>query len=219
MAQIRMKKKMVSERQKRMLGFISDFIEEHHYPPTVRDIQFGCEISSTSVVDYNLRILQREGHLRREADVSRGIELIGDTATPSDNLVSIPILGSIAAGEPLNIPPSTSWKHEAIDTVELPFFLTKGKTDVFAVKVKGESMIDALVADGDLVIMEPAQKATNGDMVAAFINDNEEVTLKHFHMSNGTVTLQPANSTMQPIKVAAENVSVRGRVIGVIRTV
>ena len=228
MAEVHMRRKNLSDRQKRILAFISDFIEEHRYPPTVRDIQFGCEVSSTSVVDYNLRILQREGHLRRTPEVSRSIELLGESASQGDNIVtmpkrddivSVPILSSIAAGEPLHVPPSSAWKEEAMDTVDLPTFLTGGKTNVFGVKVKGESMIDALVGDGDLVIMEPTEQANEGDMVAAFLTDREEVTLKHFHMSNGIVTLRPANSTMQPIEVPAENVSVRGRVVGVVRTV
>ena len=215
----RTRSKKLSDRQKRILAFIADFIEKHHYPPTVRDIQYGCEVSSTSVVDYNLRILQREGHLKRTAEVSRSIELIGDSAPKREALIAVPILSSIAAGEPLHVPPSSSWNEEALDTVEVPAFMTGGKTEVFGLRVKGESMIDALVADGDLVIMEPADNVNNGDMVAAFLKDKEEVTLKHFQMSNGTVTLHPANSTMQPIQVPAENVSVRGRVVGVIRTV
>ena len=215
----RTRSKKLSDRQKRILKFIADFIDEHHYPPTVRDIQNGCEVSSTSVVDYNLRILQREGHLKRTAEVSRSIELIGESAPRRDNLIPVPILSSIAAGDPLHIPPSSAWQQEALDTVEVPAFMTNGKTEVFGLRVKGESMIDALVADGDLVIMEPADNVNNGDMVAAFLKDREEVTLKHFQMSDGTVTLHPANSTMQPIRVPAENVSVRGRVVGVIRTV
>ncbi len=215
----RVRSKKLSDRQKRMLAFIADFIDEHHYPPTVRDIQHGCEVSSTSVVDYNLRILQREGHLKRTAEVSRSIELLGKSAPKRDNLIAVPVLSSIAAGEPLHIPPSSAWRQEALDTVEVPAFMTGGKTDVFGLRVKGESMIDALVADGDLVIMEPADNVNDGDMVAAFLEDREEVTLKHFQMSNGTVTLHPANSTMEPIEVPAENVSVRGRVVGVIRTV
>ena len=217
MQMIVFQKKKRSERQVQMLKFINGFIEEHHYPPTVRDIQFGCNISSTSVVDYNLRILHRDGLLRREAEVSRGIEVINQKK-PED-VIEVPILGRIAAGEPLHIPPSTSWRDEAVDSVNLPPFLTQGKEDVFAVKVKGESMIDALVGDGDLVIMEPTQEAREGDMVAASLSDRDEVTLKHFHLANGTVTLQPANSSMQPIKVPAEKVTVKGRVIGVVRTV
>jgi repressor LexA len=211
-------KRKLSERQKRILGVIRAFMDDHQFPPTVRDIQTACEISSTSVVDYNLRILQREGYIRREAEVSRGIELL-DGSAPSRNLISVPVLGNIAAGEPLHVPPTDSWSTDAIDSVELPTFITGGRADVFAVRVKGDSMIDALVADGDLVIMEPVDDLQNGDMVAAWLEDKGEVTLKHFHMSNGKVTLQPANVALQPITVPAENVSVRGRVVGVVRTV
>ena len=215
-----MKRKKLSDKQERILQFIRDFQEEQPFPPTVRDIQAGCGISSTSVVDYNLRILQREGYIRREAEVSRGIELLDGASQGSRrSVVRVPVLGNIAAGEPLHIPPSDSWHTPEVDTVDLPTFLTKGKSEVFAVRVKGESMIDALVADGDLVLMEPVDQPQNGDMVAAFLQDREEVTLKHFHMENGTVTLQPANSQMEPITVPAENVVVRGRVIGVVRTV
>ena len=202
-----------------MLVFIRHFMDDHQYPPTVRDIQAGCEISSTSVVDYNLRILQREGYLRREAEVSRGIELLAGAPRSRYGVVNVPMVGSIAAGEPLPTPPSGSWHTEEVDNIDLPSFLTQGKPDVFAVRVKGESMIDALVADGDLVLLEPVDQPQQGDMVAAWLIDREEVTLKHFHMENGIVTLQPANSSMKPIKVRAENVAVQGRVVGVVRTV
>ena len=94
----------------------------------------------------------------------------------------------------------------------------QGRQEVFAVRVKGESMIDALVADGDLVVMEPVSQPQSGDMVAAWLTDREEVTLKHFHMENGMVTLQPANAAMKPITVPAEKVAVQGRVVGVVRT-
>ncbi len=211
-------KKKLSHRQEGILEFIREFLEDHQYPPTVRDIQNGCEISSTSVVDYNLRILQREGYLRRFPDVSRGIELVGASRHFNADVVEVPVLGSIAAGDPLHVPSPDTWHTEAQENVELPSYMTKGNPDVFGVRVKGESMIDALVADGDLVLMEPTTEPRNGDMVAAFLNDREEVTLKHFHMSNGTVTLQPANTTMDPIQVPAENVAVRGRVVGVVRT-
>ena len=215
-----MKKKM-SAKQEAILGFIQSFLEDHQFPPTVRDIQAGCEISSTSVVDYNLRILQREGYLRRFAEVSRGIELLGDyqPAGSRKNFVSVPVLGSIAAGEPLNIPSSDTWHTVEEDSIELPTFLTKGKADVFAVRVKGESMIDALIGHGDLVLMEPVEHPETGDMVAAWLSDRQEVTLKHFYMENGTVRLQPANTTMEPITVPADQVKVQGRVVGVIRSI
>lgn len=213
-------KKKLSTKQQLILEFIRDFLEEHQFPPTVRDIQAGCEISSTSVVDYNLRILQREGYLRRFAEVSRGIELLGDyqPASARRNVVSVPLFGSIAAGQPLNIPSSDTWRTEEVDRIDLPTYITQGKEDVFAVKVKGDSMIDALIGDGDLVVMEPIENPKTGDMVAAWLTDKEEVTLKHFYMENGMVRLQPANSTMDPITVPADKVSVQGRVVGVVRS-
>jgi len=209
-------KKKLSVKQEAILEFIAEFLDDNHYPPTVRDIQYGCDISSTSVVDYNLRILQREGFIKRQSDVSRGIELIGHTAK-SENLTLVPVYGSIAAGAPLHIPGAGTDRAEADENLDLPSFLTAGNPDAFAVRVKGESMIDALVADGDLVIMVPATNARNGEMVAAEIRDREEVTLKHFFMRNGEVTLEPANSQMQPQVYPAKDVAVRGRVVGVVR--
>ena len=205
----------LSVKQKRILEFISEFMIENPFPPTIRDIARNCDISSTSVVDYNLRKLEREGYISRTADVSRGIRLIKNPDKPIEieQVIKVPIVGNIAAGEPLNIETQTSYS----DDIDVPSFLVNDKSNVFAAKVKGESMIDALVADGDLVIMEPTDNPNNGDMVAAFLEDNNEVTLKHFYLQNGIVTLKPANPTMTPITVAAEKVAVRGKVVGVIR--
>lgn len=212
-------KKKLSTKQEAIVEFIKGFLEDHHFPPTVRDIQAGCEISSTSVVDYNLRILQREGYIRRRSEVSRGIELLKDSSgreARPDNVVAVPVFGSIAAGEPLHIPGAAT-RSDADEIVDLPSFLTRGNPEAFAVRVKGESMIDALVADGDLVVLEPAADARNGDMVAAEIN-GDEVTLKHFFIQNGTVTLQPANAQVDPIVVSADKVQVKGKVVGVVRS-
>ena len=211
--------KQLSERQKRILQFIGEFLDEHNYPPTVRDIQTGCEVSSTSVVDYNLRILQREGHLRRQNEVSRGIELLGTGRRSTANVVTIPILSNIAAGQPLAVPSQDDWENENTERMELPTSLTKGRENVFGVRVKGQSMIDALITDGDLVLLEPTNSASNGDMVAAWLRDHQEVTLKRFFLENGRVRLQPANPAMDPIYVPADKVSVQGRVVGVIRSV
>ena len=211
--------KPLSDRQERILEFIEEFLSENNYPPTVRDIQNGCEISSTSVVDYNLRILQREGHLHRENEVSRSIQLLGGPRRRMANVVTVPVLSAIAAGEPLPVPTQDGWAGDGADTVDLPTYLTRGKENVFGVRVKGQSMIDALITDGDLVLLEPTESASNGDMVAAWLRDHQEVTLKRFFLENGRVRLQPANPSMDPIYVPADKVAVQGRVVGVIRSV
>ena len=212
-------KKKLSPRQQRILECIRDFMDEHHYPPTVRDIQNRCDISSTSVVDYNLHILERERYLKREPDVSRGIELLdGGSRRSRRDVVQVPVLANIAAGDPLPIPPSDSWREQALEVIDLPTSVIKGKPNVFGLRVKGLSMIDAYVADGDLVLLEPVPQPENGDMVAAWLDDDNSVTLKRFYLEGDTVRLQPENSSMEPIRVPAENVAVRGRVVGVIRT-
>ena len=206
---------LLSVKQQRILDFINEFMLENPFPPTIRDIAHSCDITSTSVVDYNLRILEREGYIARKAEVSRGIQLMKkpEISPETTKVVQVPVVGNIAAGEPLHVEAQTSYS----DNIDVPAFLTNDKVDVFAAKVKGDSMIDALVAGGDLVIMEPVDNPRNGDMVAAFLEDNNEVTLKHFYLQNGVVTLKPANPLMSPITVAAEKVAVRGKVVGVIR--
>ncbi len=213
-------KAKLSARQESILQFIQEFMDERHFPPTVRDIQKGCNVSSTSVVDYNLHKLQAMGYLKREPEVSRGIELIGEglKGTKRD-ILSVPVMGNIAAGEPLHVPDAPAYADNSYDTIDLPSTLIPERDNMFALRVKGTSMIDALVADGDLVILEPTGEARNGEMVAAWLNGSEETTLKRFYMEGDMVRLQPENSTMRPIMVAAKDVSVRGRVIGVIRSI
>ncbi len=123
----RIMKKPLSERQQGILEFIHGFMDDHQFPPTVRDIQAGCEISSTSVVDYNLRILQRDGYLNRLPDVSRGIELLdGRPRRLARDFVRIPVLGNIAAGEPLHLPDTDAWRNDEFESIDLPSFLTRG---------------------------------------------------------------------------------------------
>ena len=167
-----MSNKKLKPRQYEILEFIKQFRDIKRYPPAIRDIQSACNLSSTSVVDYNLRILEREGYISRKADVSRGIRVMKERefSPETTRIVKVPIVGNIAAGEPLQIEAQTSYS----DNIDVPAFLTNDKSDVFAARVKGDSMIDALVADGDLVIMEPVDNPRNGDMVAAFLEDNNE---------------------------------------------
>ena len=209
-------KKGLSTRQQRILEFIQSFYEEHSYPPTIRDIQQACSISSTSVVDYNLRILERLGHIRRDREVSRGIEvLVGGRRRGR-----VPVLGYIAAGEPTPVPTQESWgDFEAIDELEVPQgLLGEVPADAYALRVKGTSMIDALVDDGDVVIVRPVDTVRNGDMVVAWLQTEKEVTLKRLYNEGDRVRLQPANSTMSPIYVDPENLEVQGKVVAVLRS-
>jgi len=203
--------KELSTKQSRILNFLHRFLEERSYPPTIRDIAKGCRISSTSVVEYNLRILEREGYIRRDREVSRGIEL------GARRIVRVPVIGSIAAGEPIPVPTPDTWSTEETGSLELTEELTRGKEGVYALKVKGTSMIDALIGDGDLVLMQQAATAENGEMVAVWLKMEREATLKRFYLDEGRVRLQPANEEMQPIYADAANVAIQGRVIGVIR--
>ena len=211
--------KELSPRRVRILEFIGQFLEEYGMPPTVRDIQRGCEISSTSVVDYNLRILERDGYLKRRSEIARGIELLDETGLPVTNgSVRVQIVGSIAAGEPI---PALSSEGdsgaEEFDFVEVHPELKKKHGKLFALSVKGTSMIDALIDDGDTVVIAPADTARNGEMVVAWLKEEEEATLKKFYREGRRVRLQPANSTMDPIYADAGNVEVRGRVVEVLR--
>lgn len=205
--------KGLSAKQRSILDFIRNFIRDKDYPPSIRDIQLGCDISSTSVVDYNLKALERMGHIRRDREVSRAIELL-DGSGRRPQTIAVPIIGTIAAGEPIPVPSQDTWSSIDYDNVvEVTEDMTKGKEQVYALRVKGTSMIDALVNDGDLVIMEPAHSADNGDMVAAWLKNEQSATLKKIYVEDGKVRLQPANSTMQPIFTEPENVEVQGKVL------
>jgi repressor LexA len=207
-----MRKPGISHTREIILDFIRDFIEERGYAPTVRDILKGCSISSTAVVQHHLNILEREGHIHRDPEIFRSIQLLGRS-----NIVSVPLLGNIAAGTPIPVPNSETWEVGPLEMLELTDKLTQGKKDVYALKVKGLSMIDALIDDGDIVVMQAANTADDGEMVAVWLRDKQEVTLKRFFLEHNQIRLQPANSQMQPIYVDPNNVEVQGKVIGVIR--
>jgi repressor LexA len=193
-----------------ILQFIHGFIDERGYSPTVRDILKGCGISSTAVVQYHLDVLEKEGRIHRDPEIFRSIRL-----SEKKGSIMIPVLGTIAAGTPIPVPNSDNWT-QATETLELPQDMV-GKKPVFALKVKGQSMIDALIDDGDIVLMETANSAENGEMVAVWLKDREEVTLKRFYAGKDKVVLQPANQTMKPILQNPDNVEIQGKVIGVIR--
>jgi repressor LexA len=198
----------LSDRQQRMLQFIRQYQTEHGRPPTVREIGVAVGISSTSVVDYNLRTLERDGHLRRERELSRGIELPGRNLSPS-----IPVVGFIAAGLPIEA------VSDPTDTVEVsPKLVDQG---CFALRVKGKSMIEDHIDDGDLVVIKPQDTVNDGEIAVALITNGAstegEATLKRIYREGNRVRLQPANSTMEPIFVEPENLRIQGKLVSVIR--
>ena len=208
--------KDLSAKQQRILDYIRAFIEEHDYPPSIRQIQQACDISSTSVVDYNLRILERQGYIRRDREVSRAIEVL-QGGRRAARVVPVPIIGTIAAGQPIPVPSADTWSADMSDSIEVAPEMVGDRENVFALRVKGTSMIDALVNDGDIVILEQAAAARDGDMVVAWLKNEQEATLKRIFREGDRVRLQPANETMQPIYTDADNVEVQGRVIASIR--
>ncbi|MDA0270752.1 MAG: transcriptional repressor LexA [Chloroflexi bacterium] len=205
----------LSEKQQSILRFLEEFISEHDYPPSIRDIQGGCDISSTSVVDYNLKRLEEKGYIRRDREVSRAIELLNGQGERRRRTLQVPVLGKIAAGLPLPVHPDSMAPVEVVDLTD---DLTNGRTNLYALRVQGTSMIDALINDGDLVVLEPRQEANPGEVVAAWIIDREETTLKKYYPEGKRVRLQPMNATMDPIYEDADNVQVQGRLVATIRS-
>ena len=209
-------KTLLSKRQ-RIIDFIRRFLVERGYPPTIRDIVSGCGISSTSVVDYNLNILEKKGYIRRHREVSRGIELLSRSPVLGHRR-PVPIIGQIAAGEPIPVPTPDTWDVAASsETMEVTEDLARGREGVYALKVKGSSMVDALINDGDIVLMEYVNVVENGEMAAIWLRAEKEATLKKVYSEPGRIRLQPANSQMKPIYVEPDNIEIQGRVITVIR--
>ena len=211
-------RKQIPLRRQQILNFIQEFIQDNGLPPTVRDIQKACNISSTSVVDYNLRLLDRDGYLNRRPEVARGIELLDESGQPVSSAPKVSIVGSIAAGLPLPVFSAEGSATAAeFDTVDVAPDLPRRHGKLYGLQVKGTSMIDALIDDGDVVIIKPVQQAENGDTVVAWLKQEEEATLKKFYQEGSQVRLQPANSQMGPIYCAASNVEIRGKVVAIIR--
>ena len=205
----------LSERQRRMIEFIKSFSLNNGYPPTIREIGEAVGISSTSVVNYNLNALQKANLIMRDRTVSRGIRLTeksGGRRAITD-VIQVPLLGRIAAGEPIPVP-EDGFSDEQI---ELTRDLAPAGSDVYALQVRGDSMIDAYINAGDVVIMRQQETAADGDMVAAWLVSEEETTLKRYYHEGHRIRLQPENSQMDAIYVAPDNLQIQGKVLTVIR--
>jgi repressor LexA len=216
----------LSKRQQGMLDYINESIQESGRPPTIREIGEAVEISSTSVVNYNLTKLVEKGFLDRDAEVSRGLrltdkaaELYGLVVEAVQGLIRIPLAGTIVASEPVEVGHDNFATYDEEDAVELSSsMLNVSKTDdLFALKVSGDSMIDAMVNDGDIVIMRQQTTANNGDMVAVWLTPSDTTTLKYFYNEGERVRLQPANKLLDPIYVRPSDVRVQGKVMMVLR--
>ncbi len=206
----------LSERQQRMFDFISRFTHDKGRPPTIREIGAEVKISSTSVVNYNLNILEREGYIAREKEVSRGLRVVTPRALDGVGSLQIPLLGTIAAGHPIPVPEAGLMPYEG-ESIALTGDLIQDPEGLFALKVKGNSMIDALINDGDIVVMKKQNSADNGDMVAVWLKDEKETTLKRIYREKKRIRLQPMNPTMKPFYADPNNVEVQGKVVLVIR--
>lgn len=235
----------LSERQRKILQFIVSFVSENEFPPTIREIGEQVGISSTSVVNYNLAKLEELGLISRRKEVSRGLALnwerftevdpslaasLAPTTSPpmptlsqhgngsshAPAMMRIPVLGAIAAGQPIQV--EAAAPETTDDWVELPDGVIKARGALFALRVKGDSMVDASVLDGDVVVLRQQETANDGEMVAAWIEGDEETTLKYLHREGRNVRLQPANPAYAPIIRPANKVRINGRVVYIVRS-
>lgn len=216
-----MAKGKLTDRQRRILDFIQDFTTDNGYPPSIRQIGASVGISSTSVVNYNLNRLVEEGYLDRDKNVSRGIRLTDKLLRATGKLgdiIRVPLVGRIFASEPVHLPSTDSPMFGADEAIEITRDMLSSTDEVFALEVKGDSMIDAMVSDGDIVVMKRDYHWRNGDMVAVWLRDLEETTLKYIYHEGDKIRLQPANPTMDPIIIQdPKNLEIQGKVMLVLR--
>ncbi len=196
----------LTKRQKAVQNFIEAFIAEKGYPPTHEEIRQGLKMSTKSLVNHHLRALEKKGKIEREPDTPRGIKLLEGRS------FKVPLLGQIAASaEPI------SFSDDDYEEIELTPDIVKEQDDLYALRVKGDSMIDALINDGDIVVMRHQAVAEVGEMVAVRLKDRNETTLKRFYPEGKRVRLQPANPRVEPILVHPAKVEIQGKVMAVIR--
>ena len=206
--------KPLTEKQKDILNFIESYIEEFGYPPSIRDIQNNCDISSTSVVKYNLDRLQEKGLMNRDSEISRSISL---TNSEKSQTIKVPVLGTITAGQPFPMVEDSRQDVDELESIDLPDNFSYIEDKIFALKVSGYSMVDALIGDGDTIILEKTNKALNGEMVAAKINSENETTLKRIFIEGNNTRLQPENPLMDSMYFPSKDVSILGKVVAVWR--
>jgi repressor LexA len=232
--------KEMDARLHKIMEFLTVFQETSGYSPSIREIGDKIGVHSTSLVDFYLDKLEERGDINREKHISRSIRinkpvqslanvasrvqqgLQSATAMVSD-LIRIPLAGRIVASAPVPVPESDVAYFDPESSIEIARNMLparENEKNLFALEVQGDSMVDAMVNDGDIVIMKAASEASNGDMVAVWLDDNNETTLKYYYKESGRVRLQPANPTMQPIFIdPSRHLRIMGKVVLVIRQV
>ncbi len=206
------------EMHRKILRVLDTYIKQNGYAPSIREIAKQIDCESTSYVKYYLDQLQEMGFIERGERKSRSIRMVKPltpTAAPGSR---VSLLGRIQAGAPIPIPDSDFPLFDEETALELPdWMLPKRREGLFALEVQGDSMVDAMISDGDLVVMQKVPQASNGMLVAAWLKAERETTLKRYFYEDGKVRLQPANPAYQPLIVSADNVEVQGQVVLVIR--
>ncbi len=228
----------LGERHYKIMEFLGKFQDANHYSPSIREIGESIGVNSTSLVDYYLKQLEDLRYIERDNRVSRSIRILhplrptlGErvsqaarkATTAVNELLTVPVVGRIVASAPIPVPASDLSYFDPETSVEIARSMLPTRerlSELFALEVEGESMIDAMVNDGDIVIMKRAQEANNGEMVAVWLDDADETTLKYFYQESNRIRLQPANPTMKPIYVDnPERLRIMGKVVMVIRQV
>lgn len=196
----------LTKRQREILDYLNDFIQQHGYAPSLEEIGRRFGLSSLATVHKHLTNLQDKGFIKRAWNRSRSVELVATRV--AGRAVELPLLGYVAAGVPIEAVAGS-------ETIAVPEDLV-GRRDTYVLRVRGDSMIDEQIRDGDFVIVEDRKTAENGEMVIALLAGSD-VTLKKFYRDSGRIRLQPANPAMQPILVDPERVQIQGVVVGVMR--
>lgn len=228
----------LGERHRKIMKFLSEFQDNNGYSPSIREIGESINVASTSLVDYYLKQLEDMGYIQRDTHISRSIRILqpiqptlsekaikaGRKAVEAaSDVFRIPLMGRIVASAPIPIPPSDLSYFDPESSVEIARSLLPARENIealFALEVQGDSMIDAMIHDGDIVIMKPAQEAKNGEMVAVWLDKNDETTLKYFYRESNRIRLQPANPNMLPIYIDdPRQLRIMGKVVMVIRQI
>jgi repressor LexA len=196
----------LTKRQREILDYLGEFIQQHGYAPSLEEIGRRFNLSSLATVHKHLTNLQEKGLIRRAWNRSRSVELVPTRS--AGRAVEVPMLGYVAAGAPIEAVASN-------ETIAIPEDLV-GKRDTYVLKVRGDSMIDEQIRDGDFVIIEDRKTADDGEMVIALLGGSD-VTLKKFYRDHGRIRLQPANAAMSPLLFTPEQVQIQGVVVGVMR--